>query len=54
MKAFLTGVALCAVFAVGVWLILDVMPDFSSAAIYRTDPESVRLDPGMGQRHGDH
>lgn len=53
MRAFLTGVALCAVIAVGAWVILDEVMDFSSATVYRNEPNSVRLDPGMGQRPGE-
>ncbi|MEI2387118.1 hypothetical protein [Breoghania sp. JC706] len=53
MKAFLTGVALCAVIGIGAWVILAEVMDFSSATVYRNEPNSVRLDPGMGKRPGE-
>lgn len=53
MKAFVSGVALCAIISVGAWFVLTQAMDFSSATVYRTNPDSVRLDPGMGQWPGD-
>lgn len=53
MRAFLSGVVLCAVIGVGAWYVLAIAMDFSSATVYRNEPDSVRLDPGMGKRPGE-
>lgn len=53
MKAFLSGVAAMAVIGVGAWYILNHQMDYSSTAVNTSVNEgAVRLDPGMGKRHG--
>lgn len=53
MKAFVAGVALSALIAVGAWFVLSQEMDFSAATVYQSHSDSVRLSPGMGQRPGE-
>ncbi|WP_319775735.1 hypothetical protein [Breoghania sp.] len=54
MKAFLSGISLGVLIAISAALILDTTLDMSSATVYTSDTGSVRLDPGMGLRSGEH
>ncbi|WP_321341567.1 hypothetical protein [Breoghania sp.] len=54
MKAFVSGISLGVLIAIGAALILNSTLDMSSATVYTSDKGSVRLDPGMGKRPGEH
>ncbi|MBD1546701.1 hypothetical protein [Roseibium aggregatum] len=54
MKAFISGICAMAVIGVAAWYVLTRQLDYSSMAVYTTGHDAVRLDPGMGQRPGEH
>ncbi|WP_346898071.1 hypothetical protein [uncultured Roseibium sp.] len=54
MKAFISGVCAMAVIGVAAWYVLTRELDHSSRAVYTAGNDSVRLDPGMGERPGEH
>lgn len=44
MKAFLSGVAACALISVGAWFVLTQQMDYSASAVNQSQNNSVRLD----------
>ncbi|WP_417673397.1 hypothetical protein [Roseibium sp.] len=54
MKAFISGICAMAVIGVAAWFVLTRELDYSSMAVYTTGNDAVRLDPGMGERPGEH
>ncbi|MEJ8474129.1 hypothetical protein [Roseibium algae] len=55
MKAFISGLCATAVIGVGAWFVLTQELDYSSMTVNTSDRnDSVRLDPDMGERGGEH
>lgn len=54
MKAFISGVCAMAVIGVAAWYVLTRQLDYSSMTVNTAGHDTVRLDPGMGQRPGEH
>ncbi len=55
MKAFISGLIGMTVIGVGAWFVLTHQLDYSAMSVNTSHKnDAVRLDPGMGERSGDH